>query len=375
MAVQQRRLFASEGNTDEEIRDDFLRLPPFELEELLRRYEFEYGRNACRYAKRTYARWKSGEVEISEVVVERLRQLQVLIAKEAVPNEFASDAVVPEVSIPSVVTYAMAPAVVVPEKAPDVVVAEEIDLYEQIRKLRETYLQQQHRTVSCSPTSWFRKVQPIVDELVECSKRFEFPVDILEQMNRLASGEAIALNQVLELLETEEARIRTQYLAQEYELIRRWFKAVKHVESFVHTIRIPQGTIEVTVSLPKRSLLQLLGLSKGKDNVGKRAVFISCKNPKCGAQLQTDLTAYEDEPVVDIGDITCPHCRATFSYLAKDLYVVRRVELEQGLRGLYSICYDCPNCDTALYSPLEKAGKPETCSKCNHAFIVPGTEL
>jgi hypothetical protein len=42
--------------------------------------------------------------------------------------------------------------------------------------------------------------------------------------------------------------------------------------------------------------------------------------------------------------------------------------------GGYKISYNCPNCSTALKSPLDDAGKTDSCPACNAQLVVPGKD-
>jgi len=51
------------------------------------------------------------------------------------------------------------------------------------------------------------------------------------------------------------------------------------------------------------------------------------------------------------------------------------IELKRALfGGGYTVGYECPNCKTRLKSPLEDAGKTDTCPDCQQPFVVPGTQ-
>src|SRR6516225_7417987 len=51
------------------------------------------------------------------------------------------------------------------------------------------------------------------------------------------------------------------------------------------------------------------------------------------------------------------------------------IELKRSLfGGGYTVGYECPNCKTRLKSPLEDAGKTDTCPDCQQPFVVPGAQ-
>lgn len=51
-----------------------------------------------------------------------------------------------------------------------------------------------------------------------------------------------------------------------------------------------------------------------------------------------------------------------------------RIDIKKGLFGRLTVGYDCPHCAARLKSPLDDAGKSDTCPECGIAFVVPGTE-
>lgn len=50
----------------------------------------------------------------------------------------------------------------------------------------------------------------------------------------------------------------------------------------------------------------------------------------------------------------------------------QRIEIKKKIIGGYTVGYDCPKCGTRLTSPLEDAGKPDSCPDCAAMFKVPG---
>src|SRR5205809_7415739 len=52
--------------------------------------------------------------------------------------------------------------------------------------------------------------------------------------------------------------------------------------------------------------------------------------------------------------------------------MVVRVHVKKNLLGGYTVSYDCPQCSAKLKSPIDDAGKSDTCPQCGRQFIVPG---
>jgi hypothetical protein len=51
-----------------------------------------------------------------------------------------------------------------------------------------------------------------------------------------------------------------------------------------------------------------------------------------------------------------------------------RVKIKRRLLGGYVASYHCPHCSSSLNSPLDDAGKSDTCPQCGASFVVPGAD-
>lgn len=333
-----RRAFSdSIGGIDRDIQELFLALAEDTLEDVFCHYGEIHGKGAVNYAKRTYPHWKSGNVKMSGVVASRLIN--------AVP------------------------------RALDVATR-----FDWVKRLRRQYLRKERRTVECNPSNWFRKVQPIVDELIEASSRFRLPDDVIEKLKWLAEDDMASVHSILAAVEMDEAKLRTERLAEEYYRIGYLLRTANGQAICTHTIEIPQGTVEVRITLPKRTIFQALTLSSGEPHEpGKGILYARCKNPSCNAELETSLAVYPGEPIVCAeSELGCPRCGGKFTYAATDLRhipVRQRIEIRQRLFGRVEIAYDCPRCGTDLISPIQDAGGTDTCPKCRKSFRVPNVQL
>ena len=54
--------------------------------------------------------------------------------------------------------------------------------------------------------------------------------------------------------------------------------------------------------------------------------------------------------------------------------MAQRIEIKKGFLGRYTIYYQCPQCQTALNSPLKDAGNRDSCPACSSPFVVPGSD-
>jgi hypothetical protein len=71
-ARKREEVSARYGGIDHDVRQMFFNLAPAILTAVFRDYRERYGSGACRYANETYEKWKSGDVEMSGEVSERL---------------------------------------------------------------------------------------------------------------------------------------------------------------------------------------------------------------------------------------------------------------------------------------------------------------
>ncbi len=317
---------------DRDIKRIFLSLPQRKLSKVFLEYGRTYGISKVIYAKSTYPKWQDGSVTMSGVVVARLLNL--------VPLAIGVD-----------------------------------ELFELVKKLRTAYIRKQDLEVSCDTSNWFKKVPPIVDGLVDYSNQFELPIEVVERLEWLSNGDGKAVQKMLAAIEVEEARVRTQYLKSEYARIGRMLNSIQGTSEMTHKIEIPQGSVTVTISKRRFSVMNHVPLTKSYKQLQKRRLAIICKNQICGTEVETTLSVYDGEPVeCTAADVTCHICGMTFTYDVQDLSRTRKnlnVEIRKGFFGGYLVSYDCPACSTRLRSPVEDAGRSDSCPHCKVQFVVP----
>ena len=56
------------------------------------------------------------------------------------------------------------------------------------------------------------------------------------------------------------------------------------------------------------------------------------------------------------------------------LGLAMRLEVKKSVLGRYTLSYDCPHCGAGLTSPLNDAGKDDSCPDCEEVFAVPGSD-
>jgi len=208
---QRESLSRTLGGIDKDIEQIFFNLPSFKLESVFLRYGEKHGESALAYARKTYAKWKSGTVKMSGSVAERLINL--------VPR-----------------------------------VLEGHTRFELVKKLRSAHLHKEHKYVSCLPSEWRRQVAPVVAELLAASHKFQLPQHVLDRVHWLTEGDAVASQRLLAAAEQDEAAARLRYLEAEFKRIDFLLQNIEATKSVRHTIELPQGTITVVIELPRKSL-------------------------------------------------------------------------------------------------------------------------
>lgn len=200
------------GGIDGDVAKIFLNLPKQKLEVILRKYGQLHGSSAASYARSTYGKWRRGAVKMSGMVAERLLNLVPLILEPA-------------------------------------------DQFELVKKLRSTHLRKENHRLSCTPAECRQTIGPVVNEMVSKSSKFQLPQHIVDRVQWLANGDAVAAQKLLAAAEKEEARVRVRYLASEYQRIAYMLENMQGSSSVNHTIELPQGTVAVTISLRKGGIM------------------------------------------------------------------------------------------------------------------------
>lgn len=204
------QLSAISGGIDKDIERIFLSLPSHKLESVLTRYGREHGSSALSYARNTYHKWKSGSVQMSGKVAERLLNL--------VPTVLDSNS-----------------------------------RFELVKKLREAHRQKINRHVQCEPHEWRTKVAPEIAQLLASSSEFKLPESALSRIRWLTDGDSQAAQSLLAAAEEEEAVARLRHLEMEFQRIDSLIQSVEGKTTVNHLIDLPQGTVSVRIGKPQQS--------------------------------------------------------------------------------------------------------------------------
>ena len=221
---QRQQLTNMFAGIDKDIQKIFFALNAQSLDALFKKYGQLHGKNAEKYARKTFPNWKNGETTLSGQTAERLLNL-----------------------VPPYLSQKIK--------------------YELIKKLRNHYLQKQTRHISTTHEKWKGDVIPVVNELIKVSSDFKLPESLMQRATWLANGDVNVANEILASLELEEAKVRTNYLAVEFKRIQSLVDHIPHTQSIRHSIKLPQGNINVVIEQEKQTLMQgIFGGGKVKKN-------------------------------------------------------------------------------------------------------------
>jgi len=204
------RLFAG---IDRDIQKIFFTLSSYELDSIFISYGEIYGANAERYARKTYNKWKTGQVTLSGQTAERLLEL--------LPPRLSKS-----------------------------------QRYDLIKKLRQHYVKKSNAFITTAPENWRNEVINAVQKVILAGRDCKLPQELYEKATWLTNGDVQAVHKILASIDEEEAKIRTSYLEGEFKRIELFVVNIKNTESASHTISLPQGNIYVTIKKEKTSFFQ-----------------------------------------------------------------------------------------------------------------------
>lgn len=193
---------------DSEIVRVLLNLNEEKVDELLRLYKAEFGPGPARYAKRTREKWKSGEVSASGQTYNRFL-----------------------VHLPSVMDFDMK--------------------CEALRHFMNEFRTRSNIELSVDLNNWETVLTPIVTDMITKSYNAEMPTAITEKLTWLCAGEMAMAHEIIKRSEIEETRIAVSMLRQEFERIDKMYGSVQGKAKISHTIRLPQGTIDLVINRSK----------------------------------------------------------------------------------------------------------------------------
>jgi hypothetical protein len=127
--------------------------------------------------------------------------------------------------------------------------------FDLVKKLRFAHMRKEHKRVTCEPTDWRNVLAPLVSDLLTASHEFQLPEAAVKRVRWLANGDTEAAQRLLAAAEQEEAVGRLRYLEAEFDRIDFMLQNIESTKAVNHTIQLPQGTITVSIVLPRKGLI------------------------------------------------------------------------------------------------------------------------
>ena len=181
-----------------------LSLDEQQMDELFRLYAEQFGPGPTRYARRTYMKWRSGEVRPSSRTFNRLL-----------------------VHLPKVMSF---------------------DLKcELLRKLREQYCAKDHYNLTVNTRDWRDAIAPLVSSLIQKAYTAELPKNIRDQLEWLSDRDAEIARALLASSQARASKNAVSFLGDEIYNIERVLTSAGARSKVTHTIKLPYGTITLKI--------------------------------------------------------------------------------------------------------------------------------
>jgi hypothetical protein len=201
------------GGFDKDILEAFFQISNEQLTGLISHYKERYGDSAGNYARKTYPKWKSGEVKPSGQTVERLLE-----------------------SLPLVLDL--------PGKC---------DL---LRKLRERHRKKDNVSLKCDTTNWKESIHPIAMNIIQKAYSADLPEVVKSRLSWLSQGDVQAAQKLLAESEVQEGNIAISLLHREFANIEKLLESLTHVRKISHTIALPYGNINIKIKRGKKPMAE-----------------------------------------------------------------------------------------------------------------------
>ena len=181
-----------------------LSLDDASVEELLRLYKEEFGPGPARYARKTYKKWKSGEVQPATQTFERFL-----------------------VRLPHVMSYDL-----------------KCDV---LRHFMEEYASKANYELEVYTDDWQEKLDPLVRQIIDKAYTAKLPAPLERKLRWLGEGDMQAAQTILRSSQATESQIMVSMLHKEFENVEAVL-AQAHLKPRVrHVIEFPYGTISLNI--------------------------------------------------------------------------------------------------------------------------------
>jgi len=174
------------------------------VEELLALYKKEFGKGAARYARKTYRKWKTGEVRPVTQTFERFL-----------------------VHLPKVMSY---------------------DLKcEVLRAFMEEYAAKDNYELKVYTDDWEEKLTPLVEQIIDKTYTAQLPVEVERKLRWLGDGDMKLAQDILRKSQAEEGRIAVSMLREEFSNIEKLLAETHLKPRVTHELKFPYGTITLKI--------------------------------------------------------------------------------------------------------------------------------
>lgn len=178
------------------------------LRELLDLYKKEFGRGAARYARKTYRKWKTGEVRPVTQTYDRFL-----------------------VHLPKVMSF---------------------DLKcEVLRAFMEEYAAKDNYELKVSTDDWEEKLTPMVEQIIDKAYTAQLPVEVERKLRWLGQNDIQLAQKILRRSQVEEARITVSMLHEEFANIEKLLDETHLKPKVTHELKFPYGTINLNIKRRK----------------------------------------------------------------------------------------------------------------------------
>jgi hypothetical protein len=192
------------GAQNAELVKVLLNLEEEPLEALFKLYRQQFGESAARYARNTYRKWKSGEVQPNKQTFRRFL-----------------------INLPKVMSF---------------------DLKcEVLRELREVYCATENYKLTVHTDDWKEKLTPLVENMIARAKDTEVPDALKQRLSWLAEDDTQVANAILQRSQTRVSLDAVSLLEKEFSNIERLLDNTDGRGKVSHVLRLPLGTITMQI--------------------------------------------------------------------------------------------------------------------------------
>ena len=173
-------------------------------EQLFKLYKDQFGDNAARYARQTYAKWKVGTVRPNKQTFRRFL-----------------------INLPQVMSF---------------------DLKcEVLREFREAYCAHDNYKLTVSTDDWKAQLTPLVESIVEKAMNAELPASLRHRLTWLAEDDVTVANAILAASQARQSMNALSLLEKEFSNIDQLLDNARGTGKVTHLLRLPLGTITLQI--------------------------------------------------------------------------------------------------------------------------------